>query len=391
MGTDKNACSRDLAIDNSSLAIHHPFMIKIPQRILLGPGPSDTPARVLEALSRPTIGHLDPVFLQLMDEIRAKLKDVFETKNEMTMAMSGTGSAGMETIFANLVEPGDKVLIGINGVFGGRMADVAGRCGAVVEKIESPWGTVLDQGEVIKAIERVKPKIVALVHAETSTGVHQPVDQIGQAAHAAGALFLLDCVTSLGGAPVEIDKWGVDAAYSGTQKCLSCPPGLAPVTFSPRAMERLAARKTKVQSWYLDISMIKNYWGQERAYHHTAPINMLYGIHEALTILLEEGLANSFKRHMEMSALLRTGLAEMGIGYASPEGHSLPMLNAVKVPEGGDDAAIRRRLLEEYGIEIGSGLGAFKGKVWRIGLMGHSASRRNVTLLLAALKNILKK
>lgn len=364
-------------------------MIKIPQRILLGPGPSDTPARVLEALSRPTIGHLDPVFLQLMDDIRAKLKELFQTKNEMTMAMSGTGSAGMETLFANLVEPGDQVLVGVNGVFGGRMADVAGRCGAVVEKIEAPWGTVFDQAEVIQTIGRTKPKIVALVHAETSTGAHQPVDQLGQAAHAAGALFLLDCVTSLGGAPVEIDTWGVDAAYSGTQKCLSCPPGLSPVTFSPRAMEKLAARKTKVQSWYLDISMIKNYWGQERAYHHTAPINMLYGLHEALTILLEEGLSNSFTRHREMSALLRAGLAELDITYASQEGHSLPMLNAVKVPDGADDAVVRRRLLDEYGIEIGAGLGAFKGKVWRIGLMGQSSSRRNVTLLLAALKAIL--
>ena len=366
-------------------------MINIPQRVLLGPGPSDTPARVLEALSRPTIGHLDPVFLQLMDEIRSKLKEVFCTKNEMTMAMSGTGSAGMETVFANLVEPGDKVLIGVNGVFGGRMADVAGRCGAIVEKIEAPWGTVFDQSEVIKSIERTKPKLVAIVHAETSTGAHQPVDRIGEAAHAHQALFLLDCVTSLGGAPVEIDVWGVDAAYSGTQKCLSCPPGLSPVTFSARAMEKLAGRKGKVQSWYLDLSMIKNYWGQERAYHHTAPINMLYGLHEALSIVLEEGLENSFNRHRAMSAMLRQELAEIGIGYASQEGHSLPMLNAVKVPDGADDAAVRRRLLDEYGIEIGAGLGAFKGKVWRIGLMGNSSNKRNVTLLTAALRAILKK
>jgi alanine-glyoxylate transaminase/serine-glyoxylate transaminase/serine-pyruvate transaminase len=366
-------------------------MINIPQRILLGPGPSDTPARVLEALSRPTIGHLDPVFLQLMDEIRGMLKEVFRTQNEMTMAMSGTGSAGMETVFANLVEPGDRVLIGVNGVFGGRMVDVAGRCGAVVEKIEAAWGTVFDQDEVIKAIERVKPRVVAIVHAETSTGAHQPVDRIGAAARAQGALFLLDCVTSLGGAVVEIDQWGVDAAYSGTQKCLSCPPGLSPVTFSGRAMERLGARKTKVQSWYLDLSMIKNYWGQERAYHHTAPINMLYGLHEALSIVLEEGLEKRFARHREMAAMLRRGLAEMGIGYASQEGHSLPMLNAVKAPEGVDEAGVRRRLLEEYGIEIGAGLGVFKGKVWRIGLMGYSASRRNVALVLAALKEILGK
>jgi alanine-glyoxylate transaminase/serine-glyoxylate transaminase/serine-pyruvate transaminase len=366
-------------------------MINIPQRILLGPGPSDTPARVLEALGRPTIGHLDPVFLQLMDDIRAKLKEVFRTKNEMTMAMSGTGSAGMETVFANLVEPGDKVLIAVNGVFGGRMVDVAGRCGAVVEKIEAPWGTIFEQDEVIKAIARVRPKVVAIVHAETSTGVHQPVDRIGEAARANGALFLLDCVTSLGGAPVEIDKWGVDAAYSGTQKCLSCPPGLSPVTFSARAMEALAARKSKVQSWYLDLSMIKNYWGQERAYHHTAPINMLYGLHEALTIVLEEGLENRFNRHRAMAAMLKEGLAKLGIGYASQEGHSLPMLNAVKSPDGVDEAAVRKRLLEEYGIEIGAGLGVFKGKVWRIGLMGYGASKRNVALLLAGLREILGK
>lgn len=366
-------------------------MINIPQRILLGPGPSDTPARVLEAMGRPTIGHLDPVFLQLMDEIRAKLKEVFRTTNEMTMAMSGTGSAGMETVFANLVEPGDKVLIGVNGVFGGRMADVAGRCGAVIEKIEAPWGQVFDQGEVIQAIERVKPKVVAIVHAETSTGAHQPVDRIGKAAREQGALFLLDCVTSLGGAPVEIDAWGVDAAYSGTQKCLSCPPGLSPVTFSPRAMDRLAARKQKVQSWYLDLSMIKNYWGQERAYHHTAPINMLYGLHEALRIVLEEGLENRFARHRAMHELLKARLAEIGITYASDPAHSLPMLNAVTVPAGADEPAVRKRLLDDYGIEIGAGLGVFKGKVWRIGLMGHSATRRNVTLVVAALKEILGK
>jgi alanine-glyoxylate transaminase/serine-glyoxylate transaminase/serine-pyruvate transaminase len=366
-------------------------MISIPQRVLLGPGPSDTPARVLEALGRPTIGHLDPVFLQLMDDIRARLKEVFRTANEMTMAMSGTGSAGMETVFANLVEPGDRVLVCVNGVFGGRMVDVAGRCGAVVEKIEAPWGTVFDQDDVVKAIERVRPKVVAIVHAETSTGAHQPVDRIGAACRAAGALFLLDCVTSLGGVPVEIDKWGVDAAYSGTQKCLSCPPGLSPVTFSPRAIDALAARKAKVQSWYLDLSMIKNYWGQERAYHHTAPINMLYGLHEALGVVLEEGLEKRFARHREMHELLKRGLAEIGIGYASQEGHSLPMLNAVKVPDGADDATVRRRLLEEYGVEIGGGLGVFKGKVWRIGLMGHSASRRNVAVVLAGLREILKK
>src|SRR5439155_3398718 len=270
--------------------------------------------------------------------------------------------------------------------FGGRMVDVAGRCGAVVEKIEAPWGTVFDQDEVIRAIERVKPRVVAIVHAETSTGAHQPVDRIGAAARAQGALFLLDCVTSLGGAAVEIDQWGVDAAYSGTQKCLSCPPGLSPVTLSPRAVERLERRKKKVQSWYLDLSMVRQYWGQERFYHHTAPINMLYALHEALNIVLEEGLENRFARHRRAHEMLRGGLKELGITYVSQEGFHLPMLNAVKIPQGVDDATVRRRLLNEHNIEIGGGLGAFKGKAWRIGLMGHGASEANVKRVLSALR-----
>lgn len=365
--------------------------IEFPQRVLLGPGPSDVPARVLEALGRPTIGHLDPVFLKIMDDIRSMLKQVFRTQNEMTLAVSGTGSAGMETLFANLVEPGDKVLVGVNGVFGGRMADVAERCGGVVEKIEAPWGTVFEQKDIIDAIARVKPKVVAIVHAETSTGVHQPVDQLGAAAHAHGALLLLDCVTSLGGVPVEIDKWEVDAAYSGTQKCLSCPPGLSPVTLSPRGVERIDARKKKVQSWYLDLSMVRQYWGNERFYHHTAPINMLYALREALIIVLEEGLDNRFARHRAMHDLLRAGLKEIGIDYVSQEGRHLPMLNAVRIPDGQDDLTVRRKLLDDYGIEIGGGLGNFKGKAWRIGLMGHASSRRNVSLVLAALKNVLSK
>jgi alanine-glyoxylate transaminase/serine-glyoxylate transaminase/serine-pyruvate transaminase len=363
--------------------------LDIPQRVLLGPGPSDVPPRILEALGRPTIGHLDPVFLRIMDDIRSGLKQVFRTQNEMTLAVSGTGSAGMETLYANLVEPGDKVLVCVNGVFGGRMADCAGRCGAVVETIEAPWGTAFDQQAVIDAINRVKPKAVAIVHAETSTGVHQPVDQIGAAARAAGALFLLDCVTSLGGLPVEIDAWGVDAAYSGTQKCLSCPPGLSPVTLSPRAVHRLEQRKQKSQSWYLDLMAVRQYWGSERFYHHTAPINMLYGLREALAIVLEEGLENRFKRHRAMHELLRAGLKEIGIDYVSQEGRHLPMLNAVKIPDGFEDAPVRKRLLDDYGIEIGGGLGNFKGKAWRIGLMGHGASKRNVMLVLAALRAVL--
>ncbi len=364
--------------------------IRVPQRVLLGPGPSDVSSRVLLAMAQPTIGHLDPVFLTLMDQIRTGLQQVFRTKNEMTLAISGTGSAGMETTFVNLVEPGDRVLIGVNGVFGGRMKDVASRCGAEVQTVDAPWGQTIDQNKMVEAIRSFKPKVVAIVHAETSTGVHQPVDKLGSAAHDAGALLLLDCVTSLGGAPVEIDQWGVDAAYSGTQKCLSCPPGLSPVTMSARAVEKLAARKSKVQSWYLDLNMLRQYWGQERFYHHTAPINMLYGLHEALTIVLEEGLDARFARHKANHELLRAGLKEIGIDYVSQEGHHLPMLNAVRIPRGVDDVKARRQLLDDYGIEIGSGLGDFKGKAWRIGLMGQSSSKRNVELVLAALKKIVK-
>jgi len=360
-------------------------MIDIPERILLGPGPSCIPQRVLAALARPTVGHLDPVFLRIMDDLRTKLRTVFQTANELTLAVSGTGSAGMETVFVNLVEPGDSVLIAVNGVFGGRMADVAQRCGGKVETIEAPWGTVFDQDRLIARIRASRPAIFAIVHGETSTGVLQPVDRIAEAVHAHGGLFLLDCVTSLAGVPVEIDRWEVDAAYSGTQKCLSCPPGLAPVTLSPRAVARLERRKTKVASWYFDLTMVRQYWGQERFYHHTAPINMNYALLEALDIVLEEGLPARFKRHAEMHARLRAGLEGMGVRYVSQEGHHLPQLNAVAVPDGVDDAAGRRLLLNEFGIEIGAGLGAFKGKAWRIGLMGHGATARNVALVLSAI------
>lgn len=367
-----------------------PPMIAIPQRVLLGPGPSDVAPRILEALAQPTIGHLDPVFLQLMDDIRTKMRAVFRTLNEMTLAVSGTGSAGMETLFCNLVEHGDRVLVCVNGVFGQRMVDVAGRCGAVVETIEKPWGQVFEQEEILAAFEGVKPKIVAVVHAETSTGAHQPIDKLATAIHEKGGLLLVDCVTSLGGVPLEIDGWGIDAAYSGTQKCLSCPPGLSPVTLSPRAVGRLEARKSKVQSWYLDLSMVRQYWGQERFYHHTAPINMLYALHEALAMVLEEGLEKRFARHRAAHEQLKHGLKELGITYASQEGHSLPMLNAVKIPPGADDLVVRKRLLNEHGIEIGGGLGAFKGKAWRIGLMGHGATKKNVDLVVGALRAVLK-
>ena len=363
-------------------------MSELPQRILMGPGPSDVPPSVLLAMARPTIGHLDPAFLALMDEIRDRLKTVFATDSDMTLAVSGTGSAGMETTFVNLIEPGDKVLVGINGVFGNRMADVAARCGAEVVTVESPWGRIIEPERILAEVDRHEPALVALVHAETSTGVHQPVEGLADRIHDRGGLLLLDCVTSLGGMPVEIDAWGVDAAYSGTQKCLSCPPGLAPVTLSARAVERLERRTHKVQSWYLDLTMVRSYWGAERAYHHTAPINMLYALHEALGLALDEGLETRFARHRAAHDRLIAGLAELGVELVSQPGHQLPMLNAVAIPAGVDDAAGRRRLLDEYRIEIGGGLGELKGKAWRIGLMGHAARTANVDLLLAALRQL---
>ncbi|MCA9055974.1 MAG: alanine--glyoxylate aminotransferase family protein [Planctomycetaceae bacterium] len=358
-----------------------------PRRILMGPGPSDIPPRVLAALAAPTVGHLDPYFLQVMDELQGMLRQVFRTQNPLTMAVSGTGSAGMEACVVNLIEPGDRMLVGVNGVFGGRMADVAGRCGAEVTKVERPFGEVFSVDEIAKAVESSRPKVVGLVHAETSTGALQPLDEISQVVHEAGALLLVDCVTSLAGLPVEIDRWQVDAAYSGTQKCLSCPPGLAPVTFSPRAVEVIQSRKTKVASWYLDTTMLANYWSdRSRAYHHTAPINMNYGLHEALRGVLEEGLDARFDRHRRNHLALAAGLKAMGIDYAVAEPVRLPMLNAVRIPDGVDDKAVRGRLLTEFGIEIGGGLGPMAGKTWRIGLMGETSQPRNVLLFLAALE-----
>ena len=358
----------------------------IPQRVLLGPGPSDVPPRVLAAMAQPTIGHLDPAFLALMDQTRTMLQQLWRTDNELTLAVSGTGSAGMQALLANLIEPGEQVLVGVNGVFGGRVKDAAQRLGAQVHALEAPWGQVFDPRAVIDEVKRVRPQLVVLVHAETSTGAHQPIEGLADAVHDAGGLLVLDCVTSLGGVPVEIDAWGVDAAFSGTQKCLSAPPGLSPVTLSPRAVAKLEARKSKVPSWYLDLTMVRNYWGEDRTYHHTAPINMLYGLHEALRIVLEEGLEARWTRHQQMHARLRAGLEALRLRYLSDPAHTLPMLNCVAVPEGVDEAALRRGLLEEYGIEVGAGLGAFKGSAIRVGLMGHSATGRNVALVLAALE-----
>lgn len=356
----------------------------------MGPGPSDIHPSVLSAMSAPTVGHLDPYFLRVMDEVQTMLREVFQTSNKMTMAISGTGSAGMECCVVNLIEPGDRMIACQNGVFGGRMADVAERAGADVLKLERPFGEVFSVDEIAAAIEKHKPKVVGIVHAETSTGALQPLEEISRVVHDADALLLVDCVTSLGGLPVDVDRVGIDAAYSGSQKCLSCPPGLSPVTFSPRALEAMDARKHKVASWYLDIGMLRNYWGGDRAYHHTAPINMNYGLHQALRLVLEEGLEARFARHRLHHEALKAGLSALGIDYSVADANcSLPMLNSVWIPEGVDDVAVRKQLLKEFGIEIGGGLGPMKGRTWRIGLMGEAASKSNVLLFLAALEQCL--
>lgn len=360
-----------------------------PVRVLLGPGPSEIHPRVLSALAAPTVGHLDPYYLSLMNDMQRMLRAVFRTENAMTMAISATGSAGMESTVVNLIEPGDSMVVCVNGVFGARMVDVAERAGAAVTRVDRPWGEVFEPADLKDALAKARPKVVGIVMAETSTGARQPLEEIANVVHNAGAMLLVDAVTALGGIPVDVDRLGIDAIYSGSQKCLSCPPGLAPVSFNARAMDVILGRKTKVQSWYLDVSMLARYWGQERVYHHTAPINMTYGLYEALRLVLDEGLEQCFARHELNHRALKAGLAAIGIGYAAREGCQLPMLNAVKIPAGVDDAFVRRALLERYGIEIGGGLGDFKGKAWRIGLMGHGSRPNNVLLLLAALEELL--
>lgn len=355
----------------------------------MGPGPSNTHPRVLQALSAPTIGHLDPALFQIMDEIQELLRAAFGTRNRLTFPVSGTGSAGMEAGLCNVLERGDRVVIAQNGVFGGRMADIAGRLGCDVTVVEAPFGTALDPTAIADALRGHTTKLVGVVHAETSTGVRQSIPEFAEVARQAGALLLVDCVTSLGGIPVELDAWGADIAYAGTQKCLSCPPGLAPITFSDRALEVLKSRTTKVASWYLDATMLLAYWGGERLYHHTAPINMLYGLREALVVLHEEGIAAAHARHLLHHRALVAGLEALGLAMFVPAEHRLPQLNAVTVPVGVDDAAIRKALLSEHGIEIGGGLGPLKGKVWRVGLMGHTARRGNVERFLAALGAVL--
>jgi len=361
-------------------------------RLLMGPGPSDVHPRVLAAMARPTVGHLDPQFTRLLDEIGVMLRKIFKTGNALTLAMSGTGSAGMETCVVNLIEPGDAMLVCIAGVFGQRMKDVAERARARVTAIEVPWGRVFTPAMIRDAIRAHGPfKLVGIVNAETSTGAAQPIPEISAAVHESGALMLVDTVTSLGGMEVDVDGWNIDACYSGTQKCLSCPPGLSPVTFSAAAMAAMDKRTTKVQSWYLDLGMIRRYWGTERLYHHTAPVNMNYALHEALNIVLEEGLEARWQRHRRVHEQLKAGLRELGIGYLSDPDHTLPMLNAVSAPAGVDEAEIRRELLTDYDIEIGGGLGDFKGKAWRIGLMGETARPEKVDRLLGALRTAIEK
>jgi alanine-glyoxylate transaminase/serine-glyoxylate transaminase/serine-pyruvate transaminase len=355
--------------------------------LLMGPGPSCVSPSTYHAMSLPTLGHLDPYFIDIMDGIKAGLRQLMGTSNEVTVPLSGTGSAGMEAAFVNTVEAGDKVLVLINGVFGVRMADVAGRLGAVVDTVEAQWGTALSVSAVKAKLDANHYDIVAVVHAETSTGVLNPVAEIGKLVKAQGALFIVDTVTSLGGIPVKVDEWGADVCYSGSQKCLSCPPGVAPITFSPTAMAKINARKNKVPNWYLDMTLLTQYWGgSKRVYHHTAPINMMYGAYQAIYQILEEGLEAVWQRHQETHEYLVESLDKIGIQFLVSESDRLPMLNAVLVPEGVDEAAIRTRLLKEFHIEIGAGLGPLAGKIWRIGLMGHTAHKHNVDRLVAALK-----
>lgn len=359
-----------------------------PQRVLLGPGPSDVPARVLSAMAAPTIGHLDPCYLKIMDQTRAMIRTVFGTGNEMTFPASGTGSAGMEMCVVNLIEPGDEMIVCVNGVFGTRIRDVARRSGAIVHSVEAEWGQVIQPEAVAAALqEHPRTKVLGIVHAETSTGAHQPLEEISAMVHEAGALVLVDAVTSMAGMELLVDRWGIDAIYSGTQKCLSAPPGLSPVSFSPAALEAVDRRTSGVQSWYLDVGMLRQYWGEERVYHHTAPVNMTYALHEALRMVLEEGVEERIARHRLNHEALRAGLEAMGLRLIPR--HSLTTLTAVHVPEGVDDPMVRGRLLSEFGIEIGAGLGPFKGRAWRIGLMGHSSTKRNVMLVLAALQGLL--
>jgi len=362
-----------------------------PVRTLMGPGPSDVHPRVLTAMARPTIGHLDPAFVAMMEEIKSLLQYAFQTGNALTIPVSAPGSAGMETCFVNLVEPGEKVVVCVNGVFGGRMKENIERAGGIPVVVENTWGTPVDPNKLEDALKTNRDaRIVAFVHAETSTGVQSDARKLAETAHHHDCLTIVDTVTSLGGSPLKVDEWGLDAVFSGSQKCLSCTPGLSPITFNDRAVDKIKKRKTKVQSWFLDLNLVMEYWGSgKRAYHHTAPINPLYGLHEALAMLQEEGLENSWARHRHHHLALRSGIEAMGLTFLVKECARLPQLNAILVPQGVDEAMLRSRLLNEYNLEIGAGLGALAGKIVRIGLMGYGANMKNVMYCLEALEAVL--
>jgi alanine-glyoxylate transaminase/serine-glyoxylate transaminase/serine-pyruvate transaminase len=364
--------------------------LKPPARVLLGPGPSNVNPRVLKAMLTPLLGHLDPDFIKVMEHVKTLLRFVFRTSNEITFPISGTGSAGMEAALANLIEDGDEIVVGVAGGFGQRLAEMGERLGAKVHKAEAEWGRIIEPERIEAALKAAhQPKLLALVHAETSTGVYQPVAGIGAMAHRHGAMFVMDAVTSLGCVPVETDKLEVDVCYSCTQKGIGAPPGLSPITFSTRAIESVRKRKTQCRSWYLDVALIEHYWGPDRLYHHTAPITMNYALYEALRIVAEEGLEARWQRHALNASALQAGLAAIGLEQAAQEGYRLPQVAAVLVPKGIEEAKVRAELLHTYNVEIGAGLGPFKGKVWRIGLMGESSRRENVILILNALEQIL--
>ena len=360
-------------------------------RVLLGPGPSEANARVLKAMTTPMLGYLDAEFVQVMDDTVGLLRRVFGTENRLTLPVSGTGTAGMEAALTNVIEPGDGVVVGVKGYFGERVADIAARCGGVVTRVEAEWGTHIPAEKIAGTVAKVSsPKLVALVHGETSTGVLQPLKDAVEIAHQSGALFLADCVTSLGGQPVDMDALGIDIAYSCTQKCLAGPPGLSPISFSDRAVEVIQNRKTPIQSFYLDMTLLESYWhGEKRSYHHTVSMSLIYALREALRVILEEGLDVRYQRHVHNARALLAGAKAIGLQPAAEEGYRAPMLTTLRIPDGIDDATIRKRLIADYGIEIGAGLGIFAGKAWRIGLMGESSNERNVMLVLSALEKLL--
>jgi alanine-glyoxylate transaminase/serine-glyoxylate transaminase/serine-pyruvate transaminase len=365
--------------------------INLKQRILLGPGPSNVHPRVLQALSLPLVGHLDPQFVDLMNQIQDMLRYLFQTQNSLTIPVSGTGSAGMEAALCNFIEPGDPVLVCVMGYFGERLAEIASRYGAQVRRLSHPWGEPFTVDEVKAALQQSSAHLVAMIHAETSTGVRQPMEGMAEVVHAEGGLLVMDCVASLGGVPIQVDEWDVDVAFSGSQKCISVPPGLAPITVGPRAQEYLAERKSKIANWYLDLTMVSKFWGKERTYHHTAPISLNYALYEGLKLIVEEGLEARWERHRRNAELLCEGLEKLGLELIVPPLYRLSSITTMKIPAGADDLAVRSALLNDYCIEIAGGIGENKGKIWRIGLMGHSSQPENVRLVLAALKELLNK